>query len=180
MPDLTLEILGLDEVRERLAGLGRDLGPEMQAFTHAVAEEIEERLRPYPPMNEGNFPHPIRGGQTLTWYERGWGQRYTSSPKALARYEKGNVTGKTLRRWSGGKKTSEQLGQQWSIKPYGQWGQILGNRASYSATVQGAAEQAAVHKKHGWKTDETAVQEVIASGVIRRLFNQMIRHFLGR
>ena len=103
----------------------------------AGAEHIEGTIKVYAPKSEANVPKSHG-----RWYERGWGSKY----KRLD----GVVTGK---------KTSKTLRTKWSTKSRAkglQW--VIGNNASYARFVHSAEEQAKIHGRRGWKTDEQVLK----------------------
>jgi hypothetical protein len=155
-----IRIEGLDSLQRKL---GRDITPELRGFTKAVAEEVKGIIAPYPPASEANFPvyhfgphrKPSNYGR---WYTRGYGPQWSRKDGSV-----------------GGTKSSEMMNRQWGIRALGQSGQVVGNRASYANWVHAAADQTAFHKKRGWVTDVAAVQRVVSSGVIGKLWGQVMR-----
>lgn len=157
---ITIQIEGLEALQRKL---GRDITPEVRGFTAAVAKDIEGRIAPYAPATSANWPvynigphhKPNNYGR---WYQRGYGPRWSRKDGSI-----------------GGTKSSEMMNRQWSIRPIGQWGQVIGNRASYANWVHAAVDQAGFHKARGWKTDKQAVTETVNSGIIGKLWSQVMR-----
>ena len=103
----------------------------------AGANHIKGVIKEYPRSTTANV-EPFHG----RWYERGWGSKY----KRLD----GTVTGK---------KTSETLGRKWATKSKAKGlQQIVGSNVSYARFVHSAKEQAKIHGRRGWKTDEQVLK----------------------
>jgi len=128
---------------------GLDKVSVTRALTIAVSttqQAVRKRIATYPRQTEANMPKPYPG----RWYQRLWGPRW-----AL----KGGGTG--------GRNTSEQLQYSWVRRIVSPLTQIVETRSpktgrpvSYDIYVHGAQEQVAVHRRHGWPTDEQIADEV--------------------
>jgi hypothetical protein len=144
-----IELRGFDEA-QRL--LNPDLDQAQKAAALAIAQEAQDRIAPYPSA-------PPRNGNT--WYERGYGTRRQNKDGSIS-----------------GIKTSENLGRSWGIVERGN-AVILANKASYSGLVQSQDQQAGVHERTGWKTDEGVVEEMEQDGTIADISEAAISHALG-
>jgi hypothetical protein len=144
----TIRIEGLDRA---LALLNPQIEPALQAATKAIALEVQNVIAPYPPATAANDSGQAR------WYERGFGSRW--------RRKDGSI---------GGSKTSEMLNRSWAIRAVGRWGASVGSRASYAPFVHSKDRQARALQRIGWKTDEAAISQVLASGVVRRIVSQAL------
>jgi hypothetical protein len=69
---------------------------------------------------------------------------------------------------------SENLEGSWTTERKGSLGAIVGTRVSYAPWVQSAEKQQPMHGATGWVTDQRAVDEVVASGVIDRIFSNAV------
>ncbi len=120
----------------------------IQVAAFAWAQQVKRIMVVYPPPNVGNRPNLGR------WYQRGYGPRWQRKDGTI-----------------GGRKTSEMLNRSWAVKREPD-GASVGTRVSYSAWVHSSKYQAAVHKRHGWKTDVMAVEE--ARPAMDRIMNQIM------
>ena len=128
-------IKGMDELVRKLDTIAKLKGAKRGL--KAGAEHIEGTIKEEAPKSEANVAK-AHG----RWYERGWGSKY--------RRLDGAVTGK---------KTSETLSKQWSTKSRDSGlTRIVGNDASYNVYVHSEKEQAKIHGKRGWKTDEQVLK----------------------
>lgn len=159
---LAIRIEGLDALQ---AKLGRDITPEVNGFVTAVGQDVMGRIAPYPAATEANWPVYHIGPHTKPgnygrWYERGYGPRWSRKDGSV-----------------GGAKRSEMMNRQWSMATplANRMSVVIGNRASYANWVHAAADQTAFHKRRGWKTDKQAVTETVNSGVIGKLWSQVMR-----
>lgn len=143
-------VTGLEEVQK---ALGQDLRPAMRHAAMAIGEAIRGKVAVYPTKRPSTTPG--------RWYRRGYGPMW--------RRKDGSIKGR---------RTSEQLGQRWSVKQKGT-GAVVGNAASYSGWVQSAESQAAVHRASGWMTDEKAVEEVGKSGDVERIVGDAVVNEMG-
>jgi len=124
---MTFHIEGLDRLEKKIGKLQADRWK--QEAVRLAADTITSEVSEYPPPSEANRP----GANRRRWYQRGWGEKWRT----------------------GGRRTSEQLGQKWTTKVKGLMVEI-GNVASYAIYVQGK-RQAKFHKMRGWKRlDKTA------------------------
>lgn len=69
--------------------------------------------------------------------------------------------------------TSQRLGASWAIESE-EFGVVVGTRVTYAPYVQGAEGQQPMHAATGWKTDEQAALELVASGAIPRIIEAAI------
>jgi hypothetical protein len=131
----TKTIKGMDELVRKLDTVAKLTGAKRGL--KAGAEHVEGTIKEYAPKSAANAPK-AHG----RWYERGWGSRYKRLDGAVT-----------------GRKTSETLKAQWSVKSRDSGlTQIVGNSASYNIYVHSAKEQAGIHKRRGWKTDEQVLK----------------------
>ena len=146
MSELTVEV---EIPPALLKALGVDLQKQViQPATYAWAQQVKRVLVKYPPENIGNRPNLGR------WYERGYGPRWKRRDGTI-----------------GGRKTSERLKRSWTVEREVN-GAIVGSIASYSRWVHSKEFQTRVHARHGWKTDEQAVNE--ARPAMDRIMSQIM------
>ena len=130
---MSVEIEGLEPLLRKLDNL-EDL-KKIKPALKAGAVHVMGAIKPYPPATIANSP----SNPTGRWYERGYGTR--------------TATGR-------GYKTSETLGRKWTVASRDRgFTQVVGNNVSYGPFVQSAEEQAKIHGKRGWKTDQQVIDE---------------------
>jgi hypothetical protein len=135
---------------ELVKALGTDLRTKViQPAAMAWAKQTKRILVEYPPENVGNRPNLGR------WYQRGYGPRWKRKDGSI-----------------GGMKTSQMLSRKWALVQE-TWGALVGSPVTYAHWVHSSKEQAAVHKRHGWKTDERAVTE--AKPKFDEIMNQLMK-----
>lgn len=131
----------------------RNVTPMLSKIVGDVGDELQTRMRKYPPLGPGNSPN-ARG----RWYERGYGQRWFTAAGTM-----------------GGRATSEQMGTRWSLTKNG-LNATLRNSASYSGWVQGEGTQARAHQGR-WKTAPMVVEEMAGDGAIARIVREVISQY---
>lgn len=131
----------------------RNITPLLSKIVGDVGEELQTRMRKYPPPGPGNAPN-AHG----RWYERGYGQRWVTASGAM-----------------GGRATSEQMGTRWALSKSG-LNATLSNSASYSGWVHGEGTQARVHQGR-WKTAPSLVAEMVSDGAIARIVGEAISQY---
>lgn len=147
---MTIRTENVDELARKLA---RSLVPHLRLQALVLANEIVNRVAPYPTQR------PPRN--TNRWYERGFGYRY--------RTRSGEVRGN---------KTSETMNRRWDVQSQG-LGAVAQNLASYSGWVHTAAYQTKIHAQTGWRIDEAVVSEMQRDGTLVRHIETAIRNGLG-
>ena len=122
---------------------------------------VQSKMAVYPPETEGNRPGPY----PKRWYQRQFGSRYA---------KKGGGA-------PGGQNTSERLQKSWRtdiIKPLEAHvftkSPQTGGEVSYVDLVQSEENQAAVHKEHGWQTDEAVARDVEGSAALDKVIGAAI------
>jgi hypothetical protein len=75
---------------------------------------------------------------------------------------------------------SRQMKHSWDVKPHGEMGTIVGNRAPYSPYVVSSEYQTEMHADTGWPTDESVVTELDSSGVIIRTVMKEVETLIRR
>ena len=164
---LTVQVKGVQELQRALDG---DFRKVMRTATLAIGHEIEQTIKPYPPMSAANAPGQRR------WYERGFGPKWQSNPARRWNPDKLKrpvVYGPT---WAG-IRSSETLGRQWAVRNKGV-GAIVGNKATYAPAVHHWKEQPPFHNRRGWVTDKQAVGRVVASGAVDRIMQWAVKRKL--
>ena len=128
-----IEIEGLDKLLTKLDGI--ENLQKIKPALKAGAVHIKGKIAKYPPKSIANSP----SNPTGRWYERGFGTR--------------TATG-------GAYPTSETLGRKWTVASRDRgFTQVVGNNVSYGPFVQSAEDQAKIHGKRGWKTDQQVADE---------------------
>lgn len=130
---------------KKIANLERATG----VVSQALATEVQKRTAKYPPKSVDRKPGK-------TYYERGSGPVYVR--------KSGGVTKRKL---------SEMLGRKWDIVG-GTNRAVLRNMASYSPYVHMKDDQARIHKRTGWKTVETALDEIDIDALAKRVLGGII------
>ena len=149
----SISVKGLDKVQKRL---GVNLSPAIRSATRAIAEEIKDKVAPYPPATAANSPSNRR------WYERGYGPRWRVKDGAVH-----------------GRKSSQTLGRRWAVGSKGSVGAVVGNPVSYAPFLHAKVRQAKWAGQRQWTTDDDAINQVVKSGAIKRIFAQALTHALG-
>jgi hypothetical protein len=75
---------------------------------------------------------------------------------------------------------SQRLLASWAVEGQAGGGAIVGTKATYAPWVQSAEKQQGMHSATGWVTDEAAVRQVEASGVIERAYSQAISDAINK
>ena len=160
MAQLTVKIDGDEQL---MRALGGDMKKAIRTGSHFIALEVKREVAEYPLSSEANIPRGFVSKGNNRWYERGYGPRWARKDGSI-----------------GGRKTSEMLNRSWRMRKAfaGSTGTLLGSKASYSPVVHHHAEQAAIHKRRGWKTDKAAVEKVRSSGKMDRIMQMVIKHLL--
>ena len=165
---------------ELTRALGAKLEPELRKLTKALADELKSFLSPYPAPTVANEPHLVfdkRGYASVRWYERGYGPRWLINDKSRGgRRAKATAKARGFSGFGvGGRKTSEELGRNWTVSRYGDTGALLSNKVSYAHWVHSADDQAWMHKRTGWQTDQQAIDRLNVSGDIDAMINGMLK-----
>lgn len=131
------------------------LDPVLEAF----ALEVQNTVMPYPPATIANSPsNPKRH-----WYERGYGSRWV--------VKSGEVHGRN---------TSQMMNRRWSAAKIGRLRWVIRNAATYSGYLHSAAHQARWAGPRGWRTDDWAVRQVLATGKLGAMVRQRLRYLFSR
>lgn len=139
MPEYSVKVEGLSKVQRMLqkADANKALVVGLEWGTHKLRNEVSV----YAPPSEANYPHTKvyrsatgKERSVITWYDRGFGQRYGMEGR--------------------GKQTAYPLRDGWATKlfrganPSG----MVENTAPYAGYVQGSEKlQARIHNERGWK-----------------------------
>ena len=158
-----IEVRGIEALRRKL---GQNYKPVLQSITRAVGEELKKVMKVAPPRNPG--PVVWASEAQRIWYfasraKDGLPMRYTRNSDP----------------WS------QRLEASWDVKPVGATDSVLKNGATYAAYVQaegrhGGIRQQPMHHYTGWITDEQAIAQVKASGVVQHIVKQAMTRALGR
>jgi hypothetical protein len=133
---------------ELVKALGTDLRTKViQPAAYAWAQQTKRILVAYPDQAAPTNPN--------RWYQRGYGPKW--------RRKDGSI---------GGRKTSQMLNRRWSVVRE-TWGALVGNPVTYAHWVHSSKEQAAIHRRNNWKTDERAVTE--AKPKFDEIMNQLMK-----
>ena len=155
MTNAQIRIEGLDKLVRKLDGLeGLKV---VKGGIKAAALHVKGKIAKYPPGSDANEsgPYPKR------WYVRGQGQFWSRVDGTF-----------------GVRKTSEDLGQKWTIKTRDDGlTAIVGNNVSYGPFVQDEERQASFHKKRGWKTTQDVARE--ESDEVQEMLIRAINKALG-
>lgn len=185
----TLKITVSDSLKAKLNP--RQFDRAMKTAAMAVATELQGILQPYPNETDANRPGRFaKDGRPMGYYERNrgyWSPRVNIRRGSFGNYGKaqgrikGSATQAKTKSVGGYVLTShsDQLGKKWTVKQNGN-GATLTNSARYAKYVQSAKDQAAWMARIGWKTDTTAIQEVVKSGVASQIYRDAIMHKIKR
>jgi hypothetical protein len=132
----------------------------LDATVNAAAESLRKRIAVYP----GKSHSPV------IWRHLGEKIEYFAMRRRAGLPDKYTRNSDPM---------SQRLGPGWAVRKQSQATYIVGNKATYAAQVQSAAQQHPQHKATGWKTDEQAVDELNRSGDIERAGNQAIANITG-
>jgi len=130
---------------------------------------VQTRMAVYPTETDANKPGPY----PKKWYQRHFGPRYARKDGSI-----------------GGQNTSERLQKAWRtdiVKPLEAHvftkSPQTGNEVTYVEHVQSHESQTAVHREHGWQTDQQVAEDVEKSAaldkVIGAAIDQELRSKLG-
>ena len=156
--NITITITGLDDIMKRL---NIDLMTVIKPAIMVVGEEVRDKIAVYP----GNAHKPVIWASVK---QRRWWFAH--------RREKGLPPGYTRN----SDPESQRLGPSWTVEPT-PTGAAVRTRALYAPWVQSVnagefgGPQTAQHAATGWLTDQSAVDEVVRSGVIKEIVNDAIR-----
>jgi len=153
-----VEIIGLEGLQKRLGAA--NVLRAISDISLGVAEAVRERIAKYP----GPVSYPIRWASEK---QRRW---------FFAQMRAGAIEVPYRRQQS---PSSERLGPSWASERRGATDAVAGTRASYAPYVQAAEKQQPFHRATGWRTDERAVEEVMASGVIDKIKDRVLDKALG-
>ena len=185
----TLQVKISDSLKNKLDP--KQFDRALKTAAKGVATELQGLLQPYPPATSANRPGRFtRDGRPMGYYERNrgyWSPRVNIRRGSFGNYGKaqgrikGNATQAKTKTVGGYVLTShsDQLGKKWIIKPSGN-GALLINSARYAKYVQSAKDQARVMAQIGWKTDQTAIQEIVKSGTAANIYRDAIMHQIKR
>lgn len=150
---LTITINGLAEVRKKF-----DVDPKIKIteVVETVGKVVKRQLEIYPPPNAGNAPKTYQRGRWNTWYERGYGTKWVTS--------RGEVRGR---------RTSQNLGKQWTLTASGLTATIS-NSVSYAGWVHKTGKQTGFHAAHGWMTEINAAMKAINSAEAQSAMNKIV------
>lgn len=197
MPPKTIEITGLERLRQALADLPDDARKELRAAMQQAAYLAQDQLAEYPPATAANRPGRTGpDGRPLGFYERGQGwwepvmRRATLGEKPLksagalkkSRADKlfggfdlghAGVAGYRLRR------TSEALGRSWTTKvsagDHSLVGEV-GTDTAYAPWVVDDERQARRMAQIGWQTVGQSLSAV--SDDIQAIFDAAVDEIL--
>jgi len=125
---------------------------------------VQTRMAVYPPETDANKPGPY----PKRWYQRHFGPRYALKAGGFR-----------------GQNTSERLQKAWRtdiIKPLEAHvftkSPQTGNEVSYVEYVQSYESQTAVHREHGWQTDQQVAEDVEKSPALDKALGAAIEYEL--
>ena len=125
-------IKGDAELRRKLAKL-KDF-KTLEPVLAGLVTEVKGEVSKYAPPTAANVP----GGPGSQWYQRGYGSKWMRMDGTV-----------------GGRATSEDLGQKWTIRKTGTLKYLIGNNVKYGPYVKDPDKQAQALKNIGWtNTDE--------------------------
>lgn len=150
---ISIEVRGLEDVERKLSV---PLPLVLLPAWLAVGEEVRNAIATYP----GPVALPFR------WASPAQRRAVMAKRRELGPYVRGSDA------------MSQRLGPSWTVQPLGM-GAVVGTPATYGPYVQSAENQQPGHQATGWKTDEQAVREVEASGVIEEIVERTLRAALG-
>jgi len=130
--------------------LQKDLVGLPAALTLGLATKLQEVISPYPSYSPQKTPGK-------TYYQRGFGTIYVK--------KSGGVTKR---------KVSEMMGRKWDIIPAKNRA-TLRNKASYSAFVHSSTNQAKIHSKRGWETEETALEQIDTNKLFDAIIDKLLK-----
>ena len=158
MTNFNIEIKGLPKL---LIMLGpSNLKRAISDISFAVGEQVKDKI--------ARAPGPVK--KPIAWAsnkQRRW---------FFAQMRAGNIEVPWRRQSSKG---SQRLESKWVTEKLGATDAVVGTLVTYAPWVQSAEKQQPMHKATGWATDEKAVSEVVASGVIDRIQEQVFDKALG-
>jgi hypothetical protein len=135
-----ITVHGLSELLDKFDHLSENVQKAVRAGIFAGAVHVQTQAKKYPPSTEANIPFQRR------WYQRGWGSKWMRRDGSV-----------------GGKMTSKNLKQQWTVEMRDKYTVVIGNNVSYGPYVMGGAndehQQAHRMKEIGWKTTDTIAEE---------------------
>ena len=144
--------------------LGRLSGPVFEAavgrISIAVGEQVKTGMMRYP----GGAASPVR---------------WASAKQRRAYFAKRREAGLPMKYTRISDPMSQRLKQSWTVARRERMGAVVGTKATYAPFVQSEGGQSAQHAATGWVTDRQAVDEVVASGVIERIAEQVVRGLVG-
>ena len=134
MPDITIELVGMDKLLEDLGKLDGHLGRTMESAGAEAAEMIldEEGIRSYPPMMDNKPAMPMTDRQRKAYFAK------LHAGEIEVPYRRGQSPG------------SEKAGSQWKVEAR-QYQTTVGNRASYAQYLWGSKDQSSYMAGLGWK-----------------------------
>ena len=137
-----------------------DLGAAIERVIPLAGKMVQSKMASPPTETEANRPGPY----PKRWYQRNWGPRYAKKSGG-----------------TGGQNTSERLQFAWRtqiIKPLEAHvftkSPQTGGEVSYVEYVQSQESQTAVHKEHGWQTDEMVARDVEGSAALDKVIGAAI------
>ena len=137
-----------------------DMERAIERVIPLAGKMVQTKMAVYPPETDANRPGPY----PKRWYQRLVGPRYA---------RKGGGTG--------GQNTSEKLQKSWRtdiIKPLEAHvftkSPQTGGEVSYVEVVQSEESQTAVHREHGWQTDEAVARDVEGSAALDKVIGAAI------
>ena len=136
MPDVSVEVKGLDELERKIGGLATLR--TVRVGLKAGAVHVKGKADDYPPSTIANSPGNPKG----RWYERGYGPRWMT------------------RQGVHGRKTSQTLGRKWTMAERNNGMTfIIGNNVTYGPYVQDREKQAWFHRQRGWRTVQDVAED---------------------
>ena len=150
MPDLHVDIKGLERLQAAFRAFPKQVARNMSQAVHQAAKDVilpTKGLQRYPPATDANRP-------PTPYYKRGTGTIYKNRIDA----------------------TSENLGKRWYVRRVGAEGKI-GNRASYAKWVHGDDTQArgmssSAKIPKGWRKLKEVADEKI--GKITKVYSNWV------
>ena len=141
-----------------------DMEAAIERVIPVAGKMVQSKMAVYPPETDANKPGPY----PKRWYQRQFGPRYAKKDGSI-----------------GGQNTSERLQKAWRtqiIKPTEAHvftkSPQTGDEVSYVEYVQSYESQTAVHKEHGWQTDQMVAEDVEKSAALDKAIGAAIEYEL--
>lgn len=130
---INIRIDGVERLEKRLGQIvARNV---LNRSALAAAKHVKGKIARYPPQAAPTNPN--------SWYQRGYGPRWRRADGTI-----------------GGKKTSENMGKQWTIDIDRAVSRAtVGNKVTYVRWVQDKERQAPIHEKNNWLTAQDMLEK---------------------